>query len=326
MDFIQLVAGVALLFVAGDMLVRGAVGIAQRFGLSPLVIGLTLVAFGTSLPELVVSLNAALKGIAGVALGNIVGSNVANVLLVLGVPALILPFTCDVRGLRRAAVFMITISLVFVVLCADDTLSRLDGVLLVSLLAYFLFDMIRGAAQQRKATATQTHTGVLDSLVDDTPQAPQSVPLSAFLVVVGSVGLPIAAHLTVAGAIGIARIFHVSESAIGLTIVALGTSLPELATAIMAAIRRENAVAMGNVIGSNVFNILAIMGLVALISPFSFTFTAETWSFAAMLACALLVSIFIFRHQAITRTYGAIMAALYIVFVVIAFQYGASAF
>ncbi len=322
MDTIQLIVGITLLFFAGDWLVRGAVGVAQRFGISPLVIGLTLVAFGTSLPELVVSLNAALNGVSGIALGNIVGSNVANVLLVLGLPACVLALSCEVPGLHRSGVFMVAISVAFTILCADGNLDRLDGTLLIGLLIYFLFDLVRGAARGRAKESEPTHAGVLDALVDDTPEAPASVPLLIVFIVAGTIGLPIAAHFTVAGASGIAQAFHISESAIGLTVVALGTSLPELATAVMATVRRENAVAMGNVVGSNVFNILAIIGLTALVSPFSFVFAQELWSFLAMLVCAFLVLAFIFRQQAIGRAMGLVMVMLYGAFVVLAFHFG----
>lgn len=259
LSLLMLLAGMALLVVAGDYLVKGAVGLAENLGISSLIIGLTVVAFGTSAPELFVSVQAALTGSPGIAIGNIVGSNIANVLLVLGVPALIAPIDPRQKGLRRNLTAMLVITLVVMLLVSNGFLGRLEGMLLFMVLGGYIIWQIYEARTGMIVAAGDFH--------DEIGEAPHKPGRIAVYLIAGLVGLPIAAQLTVTGAVGIAERFGISDAVIGLTVVAIGTSLPELATTVMAAWRRSAAVAIGNVVGSNIFNIAGILGVTALIAP-----------------------------------------------------------
>lgn len=274
LDYISLIGGLTILLLAGDVLVRGSVAVAQHFGIPSLVIGLTIVAFGTSAPELVISLRAALEGSPGIAIGNVVGSNIANVLLVMGVPALIAATSCRQKGATRNAVFLTAVTVVFIAMCTFGTLTRAMGVALLVLLALFLYESVREMRKARKARNGNGNNGNgavaecdAGAFLDDVESVPDGMPLAVTLMVIGLAGLPLGGHLTIEGAVAIARDWGVTEAAIGLTVIALGTSLPELATTVMAIRRNHSAVALGNVIGSNVFNLLAILGTTAVIVP-----------------------------------------------------------
>lgn len=251
MTYLLFALGLAGLFFGGEYLVRGASGIARRAGLSPIVIGLTVVGFGTSAPELLVSLEAALAGQPAIAIGNILGSNIANILLILGVSALIAPLLIPFRALWRDLGFMLLATAAIWVMLMDGNVTRLEGVILLAGLAVFL------------VTAFMTGTSVED--LDETPLPP--VWKAAALTIGGLVVLVIGARLLVDSATTIARTYGISEAVIGLTIVAVGTSLPELATSVIAAIRKQTEIAVGNIVGSNIFNIFGILGVTALIHP-----------------------------------------------------------
>ena len=258
LDVLALVAGLVALVFAGDKLVQGAVALAERLRISPLVIGLTIVAFGTSAPELFISLQSALAGQPGIAIGNVVGSNVANVLLVLGAPALIAPLRCHEPGVDYSNYAMIASTALFMVLMAGGVLGRADGaILLAGLIAFIAFQF--HAARKGRIPPPE-----IEAEVDPGAVTGRGI---AIALLIGIVGLPLGAQLTIEGATGLAAAFGVSDAVIGLTVVAIGTSLPELVTTVMAAIRRSNDIAIGNVIGSNVFNILSIMGIAAMIVP-----------------------------------------------------------
>ncbi len=262
MEYIfYLVIGFTLLIFAGDFLVRGAVSLAESFGIPAIVIGLTIVAFGTSAPELVISIKAALEGHNGIAMGNVVGSNIANILLVLGIPALIKAIPCGGAGSARNAFFMIIVTIVFIICCWYQPLTYIHGLVLLALLALFLIDSVRFSRKQRELGAC------LEDPLDEIEGRTNNKLLALLFVVLGIIGLPIGGHLTVNGSVGIATFFNVSEAAIALTIIAIGTSLPELVTAIIAARKGHTELVMGNIIGSNVFNIAAIIGTTALIAP-----------------------------------------------------------
>lgn len=258
--YLYLIGGLVLLLVAGDLLVRGAIGIATRLGIPPLVIGLTIVSFGTSAPELIISLDAAFQGAAGISIGNVVGSNITNVLLVLGMPALIRTTQCSETGTRSSTVFMMAVSIIFIALCWQGVLDRTAGVILLALLTFFLSWTVWTSRKQK---------GEPCDLVDDDmlEEAPKGLGIAIIFTILGMIGLPLGGNLTIDGATAIAKNWGVSDAAIGLTVVALGTSLPELVTTMVAAIRNQSAVAIGNVVGSNIFNILAIMGLTAIVIP-----------------------------------------------------------
>lgn len=251
--YLFLVIGLVGLFVGGEFLVRGAVGIARKFGLSPLVIGLTVVGFGTSAPELLVSVQAALGGTPAIAMGNVVGSNIANILLILGVAAVISPVALGFGPLRRDLGVMLAATLALWGMILGGYLGRIEGLILFAGLLGFLYTALRSGKVE-----------VDEKLVTADPP-----PLwrAALIAVAGLAVLMISARLLITSATEIARAFGVTEAVIGLTIVAIGTSLPELATSVVAALRKQADIAVGNVVGSNIFNILGILGLTALIAP-----------------------------------------------------------
>lgn len=321
-DYVSLAGGLVVLIIAGDVLVRGSVGVAQRLGIPNLVIGLTIVAFGTSAPELVISLKAALTGSGGIAIGNVVGSNIANVLLVLGMPALIAATPCGEQGAVRNAVFMVAISAIFVVLCFFSPLSLVASAILLSLLAVFLGNSAHAAhrhrrerkAAQANAAAKDADEGDEDDL-EDVEGVPDSAGIAAVYIVLGLVGLPLGAHFTIDGATSVAEAWGVSDAVIALTVIALGTSLPELATTVMAAIRQHGAVAIGNVIGSNIFNLLAIIGITTAVVPVEVPAEIMRFDIWIMLACAvLLLGLAVFRI-CLGRIWGFAMTAAYCLYI-----------
>ncbi len=319
-DYASLFGGLALLLVAGDVLVRGAVSVARHLGIPGLVIGLTIVAFGTSAPEFVVSLRAALEGSGGIAIGNVVGSNVANVLLVLGLPSLLVATHCGEDGITRSTIFMIAVTLIFILFCYTGTITRPAGIALVFLLVLFLSASLRVARHARR----QRRESEIDSFEDETGSIPGDLRLAVLFLVAGLMALPGGAHLTIEGAVAIARSWSVSETAIALTIVALGTSLPELATTMMSAVRGHTGVALGNVVGSCIFNLLAILGVTALITPIPVPDEIMSFDIWAMLAAALLVLLFAAFSVTIRRSTGLALIAAYIGYIVVVFQTGSA--
>jgi cation:H+ antiporter len=296
-DVAYVAIGLVILIFAGDALVKGAVNLALRVGLPALVVSLTVVAFGTSAPELLVSVQAILDGVPDLALGNVVGSNTANVLLVLGVPALIATLHTGASAARRDFGFMIAGTALFIALCFTGTLVWWHGIVLLGALAAIL-------------VATFMASRAEDVEVEGAEPGLPGWKIGAFLVL-GIVGLPLGANLLVDGATDIARAFGVSDAVIGLTLVAIGTSLPELATTVMAAIRRHADVALGNVIGSNLFNLLGIMGVAVLVGPVPVDpqfLTLDLWT---MLAASLLLIPFVFMRRDITRGWGVALTGLY---------------
>jgi cation:H+ antiporter len=242
--------GLVALFFGGEYLVRGASGIARSFRLSPMVIGLTIVGFGTSAPEMLVSVQAALAGQPAIAIGNVLGSNIANILLILGISAVIAPLMIPIRKIWRDLGFMLLATATIWVMLLDGDVSRLDGIILLAGLAVFIaVAFLTGSAEPEAAEGS----------------AP--LWLSGAQTLAGLVVLVIGARLLVDSATDIARTFGISEAVIGLTIVAVGTSLPELATSVVAAMRKQTEIAVGNIVGSNVFNIFGILGVTALIAP-----------------------------------------------------------
>ena len=319
MMYVDLVGGLLILIFTGDLLVRGAVGLSERFGIPPIIIGLTVVAFGTSAPELVISLKAALTGAPGIAVGNVVGSNIANVLLVLGIPALIRVTEVDEEGTVRTSLFMLAVTLVFIAFCMQSPIDRLEGVVLLGLLLFFLVDSIRVAQRHR---ARMARIAAELETIDGVEGVPQTLWVTIAFLVIGLIGLPLGANLTVNGATEIARDWGVTEAAIGLTVVAVGTSLPELATTVMAAIRRESAVALGNVIGSNIFNILAIMGTTAAIIPVDVDPAIARFDLWIMLAAAIALLPFALAHVRIGRLAGIAMLLAYGGYITVVFSMG----
>jgi len=308
MIYLQLAAGLLLLVAFGDLLVRGAVDISYRLGIPPLIVGLTVVAFGTSAPELVVSVQAALDNLPGIAIGNVVGSNIANVLLVLGLPAIISATRCDHHALDRNTYIVLATSVLFTGLCFATPMTFWDGALLFALLIGFLWFSAHRAMHSRM-------DGSIVPIDDDVPSLPGSVWVSVGALIVGLIGLPVAAHLTVDGASSVARVWGISDAVIGLTIVAIGTSLPELATTVIAAIRQHGALALGNVLGSNLFNILAIVGITAMVTPIDIPPEILRLDIWVMLGATLLLVPFVVWEVPIGRVAGIAFFSAYVAYV-----------
>ncbi|WP_179378528.1 calcium/sodium antiporter [Jannaschia marina] len=297
LEFLMVALGLVILILAGDTLVKGAVNLALRLGIPALVVSLTVVAFGTSAPELLVSVQAILDGAPGLALGNVVGSNTANVLLVLGVPALIAVMHTSGHDTRRDYLYMLGATGIFILLCLTGRLVWWHGLVLLTTLAIVL-------------SATFLASRGQDVEVEGAEPGLPGWKMTVYLVM-GLIGLPIGANLLVEGATEIARAYGVSETVIGLTLVAIGTSLPELATTVMAAIRRHADVALGNVIGSNLFNLLGIMGVAVLVGPVPVDPAFLAKDLWVMLAATLLLVPFVFLGRNITRTWGVVLSVFY---------------
>lgn len=306
MDFGLVAAGLALLVLAGDALVKGAVNLSLRLGIPPLIVGLTVVAFGTSAPELLVSVQAVLLDAPGIALGNVVGSNVANILLVMGVPALI--STIHVRNAKceHGYAMMIAASVLFIVLAFLGPFTWWHGLILLAGLGYMLWDNYARAQAHRNGPAPEEVEGADPHMAWG--------KIVAFLIA-GLVGLPLGADLLVDGASNIARDFGVPEEVIGLTLVALGTSLPELATMAAAAVRREADVAVGNVVGSNMFNLLGIIGVAALVGPLPVPEAMLRIDLWVMLGTSLAMAPFVYRGWPMGRAWGTVLIACYVGYV-----------
>jgi cation:H+ antiporter len=301
--------GFAILILAGDLLVRAAVNLSLRLGIPALIVSLTVVAFGTSAPELLIAIEALRDGAPGLALGNVVGSNTANVLLILGIPAMIVPLATGGHDLRRTYFSMLAATCLFIAICFAGPITWGHGLILLAALTAMLWYAMR--------MARRTLGGDLDAGIE-LEEAEPGMPgwkLGLFLVA-GLGGLPLGADILVSGAIDLAAVAGVSETVIGLTLVAVGTSLPELATTVMAAIRRQADVAMGNVIGSNMFNLLAIVGIASFFGdiPVGPEFLRkDLW---VMLGASLLMLPFVLLRWNLTRPWGVLLTALYIVYVV----------
>lgn len=295
MTYLLFVVGLVALFFGGEYLVRGASAIARKFNLSPMVIGLTIVGFGTSAPEMLVSVQAALADQPAIAIGNVLGSNIANILLILGLSALVAPLLIPVRKLWRDLAFMLAATATIWVMLLDGQVTRLDGVLLLAGLVVFLIvAFVTGKSDEDQ------------SIEGDIPQ------WKAWAMTLGGlVVLVIGARFLVDSATDIARAFGISEAIIGLTIVAVGTSLPELATSVIAAIRKQTEIAVGNIVGSNIFNIFGILGTTAVLAPIPADprFAAIDMPWVAATAVGLTILAFVLGG--LPRIAGALLLAAY---------------
>jgi cation:H+ antiporter len=300
-DAFYLVAGLAGLFLGGEALVRGSVGLARRMAISPLLIGLTVVGFGTSTPELLVSVDAAWRGVPDIALGNIVGSNIANILLIVGLSALVWPIRVGGATLRRDTAVMLLAALALAPILATGAVGRLAGLALATGLAAYLVGAFRAAG-----AAEPEPPGMA---------GPPPALASALWVAGGLIGLMLGARLLVDAAVAIARGQGVSEAFIGLTVVAVGTSLPELATSLVAAFRRHSDIAIGNVVGSNIFNVLGILGVTAMIAPVPVAPRFLTFDLPVMVAASLLLTALLRARPTIGRGAGLAMLAAYAAYV-----------
>ncbi|MCF2904694.1 calcium/sodium antiporter [Octadecabacter sp. CECT 8868] len=310
MDWVAVVIGLALLLLAGDSLVKGAVNMSLRLGVPALIVSLTIVAFGTSAPELLISVQAIWDGVPGLAMGNVVGSNTANVLLVLGIPAMLAVMHTSECDTRVSYLQMLGGTILFIVLAFRGKFDWISGLILLAALAAMLIHAARAANAHRKAGADEVD-------VDDLEGADPDLPWGKIILflVLGLIGLPLGASLLVDGASNIARDYGISETVIGLTLVAIGTSLPELATTVMAALRKQADVVLGSVIGSNMFNLLGIMGVASLVGIIPVEQQFLTFDLWVMLGASLLLIPFVFFRQDLTRGWGILLAMLYAAYV-----------
>ena len=303
-----IIAGLVLLAGAGEMFVRSAITIAARLDISPMVIGLTIVAFGTSMPELMVSIQAVLAGQADISVGNVVGSNIANVLLVLGAAAAISPFICDLETIKRDGALMIGASLILVAISFLGDVPQFVGFGMLILLAVILFVQVR--------------SGEAPGVEDVEHLLPGGLFLNVPLMITALAGVIWGADLLIEGAIDIATFIGVSEAVIGLTVVAIGTSLPELVVSIIAALRGHAAVAVGNVIGSNIFNILLILGAAASIGPLSISAEIAGRDIWVMFASSVLMLLCLRFGATLSRREGLAALLFYLVYNVYLFNVG----
>ena len=299
-----LVFGSLLLYLGSEWIVRGGVGIAEKYGISTIVIGLTVVAFGTSLPELLVSLNAAFQGSSSLAVGNAIGSNIANVGLVLALSAFIFPITMNYSLIRRDLFVYFFSCFIFVMFSFDGRLSKFEGAFFVNTLLFYIIYSIK--------KPVKSDTEIEDYDGDNFGEF-------ILLVIFGIVGLSLGADLFVDGSVFIARFFGISEVVIGMSIVAFGTSLPELATSAMAAYKKESAISIGNIIGSNIFNILCVLGITSVVQPLSAKWVDIRFQVAVMIFYGLLIMLASRLSQPIRRTLSVVMLTGYFIFIYLLF-------
>lgn len=302
----QAIAGLALLLYGGEWLIRGASALAARLHVPPMAIGLTVVAFGTSAPELVVSLDAALTGANDVSVGNVVGSNIANVALILGIAAVLRPIAVHTKMIRLDAPLMVAVSVLLVLALADGVASRIEGALLLAGLfayvSYTLWQARREPGVLRPAKVTARAAGL-------------SLRASVLLTVGGLALLVAGGHLLVVAAVDLATLLGMSQATIGLTIVAVGTSLPELATTVIASLRRQGDIAVGNAVGSNIFNVLGIFGTTATVTPLRLGDVGWV-DLATMTALALLLTAFLYTQRRLSRVEGGFLLGSFVLYTV----------
>jgi cation:H+ antiporter len=307
-SILLIIAGLFVLTVGAELLVRGGISIALRLGITPLVIGLTIVAFGTGSPEFIVSLEAAIKGSSGIALGNVIGSNIANLALVLGCAALIKPMAVKAEILRREMPVLMAVSAFLCIMMWDGVISRIDGILLtIGAVAYTVGAYVLSNTKEEKEVEAEFAEAVKPS--GRPPWA------DVLFILLGLGALVFGANILVDGAIDIAQVIGLSEAVIGLTIVAIGTSLPELATSVVASYRDESDISFGNAIGSNVFNILAVLGVAAMISPIP-TEGIRSLDIGVFLGSVILLWAMLGRGYRLGRFEGIMLVMGYIIYIV----------
>jgi len=301
-----MLGGLVLLAMGAEGLVRGSSALALRLGVTPLVVGLTVVAFGTGSPELFVSVQAAYRGESGIALGNVVGSNISNVALILGLSAVARPMRVRSELIRREVPVMIAITVALCLLLLDGIISRLEGLLLI--VGSIVYTTLAYLAARRDRSAL-----VAEEFKEALRERRRAAWLDLLFVLTGFVSLLVGANLLLMGALVVAEQFGISQVVIGLTIVALGTSLPELATSVVASVKREPDVAFGNAIGSNILNILLVLGVAALIRPIE-TAGLRTFDIAALVASAVILFPLMWRGWVLNRLEGAFLLAGYVAY------------
>ncbi len=307
--WMSIALGLVLLLVGGELLVRGAVASAKALGVSPLLIGLTLVGFGTSTPELVTSVTAALNGSPGIAVGNVVGSNIANILFILGLSAVIYPMAVNPKGFKRDALMVSAAALACMGVVLYGRMGMLVGfAFIASLLAYVVFVYLQEKRAPDEAAVVAEHRA------EDARKGPGSMALSLAMAVGGIAITIFGAGYLVDGSIALAKDLGISDTIIGLTIVAVGTSMPELVTSVMAALRKHADVAYGNIVGSNIFNVLFILGATSIIQPIDMPRQIATFDIWVMLAATALLVYFARTGAKLQRWEGWVLMACYAVY------------
>lgn len=309
MDYIFLISGFLLLTLSGDFLIKGSVSLAGHLKVSKLVVGIVVVSFGTSAPELVVSLDAALKGHPDIAIGNVIGSNIANVALVLGLTAMILPIKVKKNAIHFDWFVMMLSSILFYIFSLNNLIGFTEGLIFVLLLGLYIFRSLSASRKENKKSA------------EETVKPKHSIVISVVLVVFASVGLVYGADFLVKGASNIAAKLGINDRIISVSVIALGTSLPELAASISAAIRKELDIFIGNIIGSNIFNIMAILGFTSMIKPIHVNPMVLKFDVIWMLGIFSLLFIFILplRKAVVSRWKGLIFVCIYLVYIYLIF-------
>ncbi len=322
---ISLIGGFILLIIGGELLVRGAVRTAERLGVSPLLIGLTLVGFGTSAPEMAISIQAAMEGSPGIAIGNFVGSSISNILLILGAAALLSPIAISSAALNRDGTFVLITAVIFAVVSLLLPYNQYVGWCFIALLGTYL----TYAWRQERVVTGEGHTSAYEmaegfSQMRDEPgrgwmspkiQRKAVIIVPLMLACVGLVGIILGGRLLVDGAVSIAKDFGISETVIGLTIVAVGTSMPELITSVVAAARGQPSVAVGTILGSNIYNILGVGGITAILAPTTVPTQIVQYDNLVMVAAALLLLLFARTGFRITRIEGSLLLACYVAYI-----------
>lgn len=314
LEVIGAIGGLIILLVAGDALVRGAVNLSLRLGIPALIVSLTIVAFGTSAPELLIAVQSVIDGVPGLAMGNVVGSNTANVLLVLGVPALFFGLPTSQSETQKSYLQMIAATFLFIAVSFFGPITWVHALVLLGGMALILTDQFRDALSGRAQASEEEPEGADPSM--------EGWKIGAFLLA-GLIGLPLGASLLVDNASAIATRMGVSDTIIGLTLVAIGTSLPELATTVVAAMRKHADVALGNVIGSNLFNLLVIVGIAGLVGPIPVPESFLRFDLWVMLAASLILIPVVFMNKDMGKRWGLGLCALYVIYILIVLGAGA---
>ncbi|MFN0022807.1 MAG: calcium/sodium antiporter [Parvularculaceae bacterium] len=309
-DWISIAGGLVVLTLGAEILIRGSTALARKFGVSDLLIGLTLVGFGTSMPELVSSVQAALAGSPGVAVGNVVGSNIANILFILGLSVVIAPFAVDQKAFRRDGTVVLIATIAAIGVSMTGEFGRIAGVsFLCAITAYIVFAFISERRDPASPQAAQ-HAAEAAAI-----RGPKAIWLDVVMALGGLALLIVGARFLVTGAISIAGQLGISETIIGLTVVAIGTSLPELVTSVMAALRGKSALALGNVVGSNIYNIFGILGITAVIQPVAAPAEIVAFDNWVMLGATLMMILFATTKGRFSRSEGGLMVSAYIAYV-----------
>ncbi len=309
-DWYSIAGGLVLLTIGAEILIRGATALARQFGVSELLIGLTLIGFGTSSPELVSSLRAALAGSPGVAVGNVVGSNIANILFILGLSAAIAPFAVDQKAFRRDGFVCLAATLAVIGVSMTGAFSRIAGFAFLAAIALYILAAFFSERRHPQSPLTEQHLVGAAKV-----QGPKVIWLDVVMALGGLALLVVGAKFLVTGSINIAARIGVSETIIGLTIVAIGTSLPELVTSVMAAFRGKSALALGNVLGSNIYNLFGILGVTAAVKPVAAPADIVAFDNWVMLGATLLMLVFATTKSRLSRAEGVLMAVCYTLYV-----------